>query len=152
MSTSNNRSFTADFPFATATSFDVGDILTYRFRVSDFAGNTRTFPQESEQAITVEYRLRDQIDLLAQATPSGFWQRVEAGWEIEQNGDPVGISSLVFGPLDLPDNVDNLQMLLFFEHSFIDDHGGNIKLSTDNANTWSVIDPIGEYNGFFIGC
>ena len=44
--------------------------------------------------------------------------------------------------------MDNLQLQLFYEHSFIENHGGNIKISTDNANTWTLIKPEGNYNGF----
>ncbi|MFK7848754.1 MAG: T9SS type A sorting domain-containing protein [Rhodothermales bacterium] len=147
MSVSRKDVFTESFPFASSTSLEVGDVLTYRFRVSDFAGNTAVFPAPEASPLKVEYRLRDDIDLLSMATPSGMWERQDSSWEITATGQHEEISSLVIGPLDLPANVDNLRMLLFYEHSFVDNHGGNIKISTDNADTWQVLLPVNGYNG-----
>lgn len=140
--------FTDAFPFASSTQLTVGDILTYRFSVSDFDGNTALFPPADESPFIVEYRLMDHIDLLAEATPSGLWTQSDAGpWEVERGLEHQTFSSLVFGPLDLPDNVDNLQLNLLYELELIENHGGNIKISLDEADSWSIVRPENGYGG-----
>lgn len=152
MSSTCSHVFTAAFPFDSAPfismmPFTVGDILTYRFRVSDFAGNTAVFPSPEDPPITVEYRLRDRVDLLMDAAATGLWVPTASAWEVAAASEHEVLSSLIFGPLDLPENVDNLQMQLFFDLNLIRNHGGNIKISTDHATTWRVIAPQEGYNG-----
>ncbi len=139
--------FSAEFPDAEATTFIVGDSITYRLSVSDFAGNTNIFPPNSEPPYRIEYRLREAIDLLALGQSSGLWKPVADDWVVTaDNEKQQPISSLVFGPLDLPANVDNLQLLLFFAHELDPEHGGNLKISTDGAESWEVVQPVGGYN------
>ncbi len=147
MSTSRSLAFSGDFPFAATRTFNVGDVLTYRVRVSDFAGNTRTFPDADASPFTIEYRLMDSINLLSNATPSGLWKQDESAWTLSAQATHDEVSSLVWGPLDLPDNVDNLQVVLTHEYSFLANHGGNLKLSTDFATTWNVLEPTDGYRG-----
>ncbi len=147
MSTSSKNVFSEAFPFATVTAFEVGDIISYRFRVSDFAGNMVLYPPQEEPAYSIEYRLRERLDLLRDATPSGLWQSADTAWEVNAENTHREFSSLVFGPLDLPDNVDNLQMQLLLAYNLVTNHGGNIKLSTDNALSWRVLTPDEGYTG-----
>ncbi|MEM8488015.1 MAG: T9SS type A sorting domain-containing protein [Bacteroidota bacterium] len=147
MSTSRSLGFSGAFPFAATTSFNVGDVLTYRLRVSDFAGNTNTFPAQDDPPFKIEYRLMDSIDLLGDAKPTGMWSLDEAAWVLVGQEPHNEVSSLVWGPLDLPANVDNLQVVFEHEHSFLANHGGNLKLSTDFADSWAVLTPVQGYRG-----
>lgn len=149
MDSVQTKLFYGEFP-VDASTFSVGDSLTYRITLTDFSGNSITYPQPGDTPYRIEYRLRDRIDLLADAVPTGDWQQEDAGWIINAAAtDSKLLSSLVFGPLDLPDNVDNLQLLLFYQHELLSTHGGNIKISTDNAATWQVLRPIDGYNSSF---
>lgn len=142
--------FYGKFP-VDASIFSVGDSLTYRVTLTDFSGNSTTYPQPGDPPYRIEYRLRDRIDLLTDAVPTGDWRQDDQGWVIRAGATGSKLlSSLVFGPLDLPDNVDNLQLLLFYQHELLSTHGGNIKISTDNATTWQVLRPIDGYNSSFV--
>ena len=147
MSTSRSLGFSGAFPFAASNTLTVGDVLTYRFRVSDFAGNTSTFPTADEPPFQIEYRLMDRFDLLDEAQPTGMWIAGDAAWLLTAQEPHSEVSSLVWGPIDLPANVDNLQIVLEHEHSLLANHGGNLKLSTDFATTWRVLAPAEGYRG-----
>ncbi len=148
MSANRLDSFSGDFPFAETTPLNVGDIISFRFRVSDFAGNELVYPFSSNPPFKIEYRLRDRIRLTENANATGLWEMGDEFWTISPAAEHQEISSLIFGPLDLPANVDKLHLQLDYEHNFGNNNGGNIKLSTDNAATWQVINPIDDYNGF----
>lgn len=141
--------FYGTFP-VDATTLSVGDSLTYRVTLTDFSGNSITYPRPGDPSYRIEYRLRDRIDLLTDAVPSGNWRQEDESWTISAlDSDSKLLSSLVFEPLDLPENVDNLQFILFYQHELLSTHGGNIKISTDNAATWQVLRPVDGYNSSF---
>jgi hypothetical protein len=139
------RIFTAPFPAEFATSV-VGDSVTYRVSVSDFAGNTFVAPAPSEAPYRVEYRLRKTIDLLETGRASGLWKPVGEEWAVARRENHEPISSIVFGPLDLPVNVDHMQLSLAYQHELLTNHGGNLKISTDAASSWQVLHPAAGYN------
>ena len=137
--------FTAPFPAELALA-SVGDSITYRVTATDFAGNSTVFPLSSEAPYRIEYRLRDSIDLLGMGQATGLWKSVGETWAIASEENHQELSSIVFGPLDLPTNVDNMQLALDFQHQLLSSHGGNLKISTDAASTWQVLQPAGGYN------
>ena len=147
MDPSRKVAFTTDsFLDDLSTSFAVGDSITFRLTVSDFSGNTRLYPAAQEAPYRIEYRLRETINVLERTQATGLWKPVNDGWAVVRRPDHETLSSLVFDPFDLPTNVDNLQLLLFYQHQLTATHGGNLKLSTDGGATWNVVRPTGGYN------
>jgi hypothetical protein len=148
MDTVRTTYFAGVFP-PLSEPLNVGDSITYRVRLTDFAGNSATYPPAEKSPFRIEFRLRDRIDVLAKAIPSGQWKPVDDTWVVNQQPDHQTLSSLVLGPFDLPANVDNLQLLMFYRYELLATHGGNVKISTDKAKTWQVMRPLSGYNGYF---
>ncbi len=124
----------------------VGDSITYRFVARDFAGNTSVFPNRLQPPLRVEYRLRDRINLLTRVQATGLWRRENDLWLVESSDVIAGVSSLVVGPVDLPRDVDQIALSMAFEQLIAENHGGNVKFSTDSARQWRVLLPESGYD------
>ena len=138
--------FAGAFPFSEASP-KVGDILTYSYRVTDFGGNTVRYPEDPANDYGAEYRLIGEQPLLQSGIPSGLWE-LEADTLILQRRDIHNpISSIVFGPIELPSNADQIELSLRSTYEIIGSHGGNIKIALDRADRWQVIEPEEGYDG-----
>ena len=148
--------FSGSFPLLSSSPFDTGDSLTYRFIFSDMEGNTGMYPGESSPPLRIEYRLREQINLLEQVSATGLWKESGAGWIMNNpgnasSGEVPPVSSLVFRPVDVPNNVDQVELVLRYQATLGNELGGNVKLSKDSAHTWNVLSPTLPYPGIFPG-
>ena len=132
-------------PFS-EVSASVGDILEYSFTISDFAGNTIVFPAPTQDPFRVEFRLIGEQDLISSAAPTGLWQAESDALVLRQRDYYESISSLVFGPIELPLNADQIELEIFSTYEIGDSRGGNIKLALEDANDWTLIEPVGGYN------
>ena len=138
--------FRGTFPFQ-ASTIRVGDVVDYRFIVTDFSGNSVSYPEVNGNAFRIEYRLIDQLNLISQASLTGLWQMEQDTLVLRRRDAHEEISSVVFGPYDLPLNVDNIFVNLTYTHDITSGKGGNLKLSSDEANQWVFIDPLEGYDG-----
>ena len=138
--------FSGSFPVSEA-SRQVGDVISYTYRVMDFEGNTLVYPENPADAFVIEYRLIEAQDLLFSAVPSGLWD-VEGDTLVLQRRDiHTPVSSLVFGPIELPSNADQIALSVRSTYDVIGSHGGNIKIALDDATEWQVIEPAEGYDG-----
>ena len=138
--------FSGEFPVSGAST-QIGDIITYSYRVSDFDGNTVVYPENPSDAFVVEYRLIEEKSLLADAVPSGLWEAGADTLVLQRRDTHNPVSSLVFGPIELPSNADQIALSLQSTYEIIGSHGGNIKIALDEASEWQVIEPEEGYNG-----
>ena len=138
--------FSGDFSFS-ESSLNVGDVLTYTFLASDFDGNTVTYPEDPSDAFIVEFRLIDQENILGSAVPSGLWTLEADTLVLQRRDDHSPVSGLVFGPIELPSNADEIELSIRSTFEIIGSHGGNIKVATGEATRWDVIEPVDGYNG-----
>ena len=144
MDSTNLHVFHGSFP-VDPVFLDIGTVLSYRLQVQDFDGNTTVQPAESEDPLRIEYRLINQVDLLADMQPSGLWGFEDNAWDFANRNSPSPVSSLVAGPIDLPINADEVQLQLQFMQQIATGNGGNVKISSDGAQQWHVLQPIGGY-------
>ena len=147
--------FSGSFPGVLSETLTTGDSLTYRFNYADMHGNTGTYPSLDQAPLRIEYRLREEINLLDQTSPTGLWKPSGAGWLINEPGDNAAdvppVSSLVMGPVDVPSNVDQIDLVLLYQSTLGNELGGNVKISEDQASTWNVLVPVTPYPSTFMG-
>ena len=127
----------------------VGDVVTYRFTLSDPDGNETIYPALSDPALRVEVRLVERSDALANVQPTGTWVSTDDAWSVRPGGS-APVSSLVLAPLDLPTDAELVQLELDHSHAFPSGYGGNLKLSTDGGATWTVLAPEGDYDATLV--
>ena len=137
--------FSGEFPIQ-ESAIQVGDIISYRFTIDDFDGNSVSYPENTEDSFRIEYRLVDQLNLVSEVTSTGLWSIEGDTLVLRRRGIHEELSSLVIGPVDLPLNVDNISVNASFTHDIARSSGGNLKISTDGANEWTVIQPLEEYD------
>ena len=137
--------FSGQFPIQ-ESSIQVGDIISYRFEVNDFNGNSVSYPNNAEDYFRIEYRLVNQLNLVSEVTSTGLWSVESDTLVLRRRGLHEEVSSLVIGPIDLPLNVDNIQMNVAFTQNIGNGKGGNLKISANGANEWEVIEPLEGYD------
>ena len=129
-------------------SVEIGDVITYQFRVQDFDENEARYPDPmGGTPLRIEYRLQEALDVFADFNPTGQWAFEDEAWSLNQETQFEPLSSLVLGPLDLPSNVDEMQFAIAHTYRFATGNGGNLKISTDGGNVWRVVAPEGGYTG-----
>ncbi len=126
-----------------------GDAITYRILLTDVTGTQVMVPDPDLPPFRFEYRLVETIAVLETARPSGLWQRAGATWTTAGGPDAPDRSSLVLDPLDLPVNAADLNLTLEHRYAFGDGLGGNLKASTDDGRTWTVLTPAAGYPAVF---
>ena len=140
--------YTGSFTFA-EMSANVGDILEYSFTVTDFAGNTDIFPGNTEDPFRVEFRLIEQQNLIRSAALTGLWQLEADTLVLRRRDQHDPVSSLVFGPIELPVNADQIELLITSTYDMAEAQGGNVKMALGEATQWEVIEPVEGYNDTF---
>ena len=138
--------FAGAFPIP-ESSTQIGDVISYRFTIRDFEGNSIVYPEDPSESFIVEFRLIGQQDILLSAVPSGLWAVESDVLVLERREDHDPVSSIVFGPIDLPSNVDQIELSLLSTYEIIGTHGGNIKVAIGDADEWQLIEPEEGYNG-----
>ena len=126
-----------------------GDAIEYRLILRDFAGNETVLPAASEAPYRIEYRLVETPDALAGVSASGLWRASGASWVTTEDEPPEARSSLVLEPFDLPANAADLTFTLEHRYTLGAGLGGNVKVSTDDGRTWTVLTPEGGYPATF---
>ena len=127
-----------------------GERLSYRIRASDFSGNERLIPDATQPPFVVDYRTIFGSDALAGAVASGAWIRFGSTWRVDSD-DALSQqrlrSGLILSPLTIPDNAEDVRLLM--THSFDLDgmSGGNVHVSDDDGTTWQLLVPSGGYTG-----
>ncbi|MEZ4699825.1 MAG: T9SS type A sorting domain-containing protein [Rhodothermales bacterium] len=149
MSADDRRVFEAPFALASGAGLVVGDSITFRLRLVDFDGNIAVYPASDERPFRIEYRLQEALNLMPDAVLSGSWRWDGTQWSVQSVGN-AAYSGLVMGPLDLPDNVDNLSLLLIYQWEAslrAGEVGMNVKLSDDGGASWALLQPVDGYEG-----
>ncbi len=148
MSTTDLTTFSAAFALPRAPG--VGDRIEYRLSLHDFDGNATFFPAPGSPPLRIEHRLTESVGALGGVRASGLWQRQGQGWRAATAGSTAeDRSSLVLQPLDLPANADEIAFTLTHQWLLGEGLGGNLKLSLDGGETWSVLAPQGGYGATF---
>jgi hypothetical protein len=121
----------------------VGDRIEYRLTIEDADGNRLVYPAPEEAPLRVEYRLGNTISALNNVRPSGLWRQApEGGYAASAAGsDAPPRSGLVLEPFDLPGNATDIVFALEHRYQLGSGLGGNVKLSTDRGETWTVLAP-----------
>ncbi len=90
-----------------------------------------------------------EVDALQLATPWGLWDvRPGGGYEATRSGTDE-VSTLELLPLVLPFYAGEITLGIAHEYEFGNTSGGNVKISSDDGNTWHVVDPVGGYAGSY---
>ena len=135
---------------ATSEPLTVGDVIEYRLRVRDFDGNATLFPSTGQAPLRIRYRLTESADVLGNVRASGLWKPLGRGWTVIASDGPLeSRSGLVFEPVDLPDNTEEIIFTLTHSYRFGNDLGGNVKLSLDGGASWRVLEPEGGYGASY---
>lgn len=127
---------------------EAGDVLTYRFRITDVAGNRITVPDTTQPAFRLEARHVDVQALAEAATATGRWTRAGTAWTFVP-GSSASLSSLLFPPLDLAANTAGGALVLEHTYQFAEGLGGNLKISTNDGRAWEVLAPVQGYGATF---
>ena len=128
----------------------IGDIISYRFVLTDFSGNETVFPSRSDPALTIEYRSLQTDNVLAGATQTGSWQRnSENIWTASPSPsvNAVQSSSLILEPYVVSSNGTEVTFMLDDERLLGPQSFANVKISNDDGNTWTVLQPHTPYDG-----
>ncbi|NNE34780.1 MAG: T9SS type A sorting domain-containing protein, partial [Rhodothermales bacterium] len=147
MDFSDRETFFANIAPASVSS---GDQIAYRIQVRDFDGNETVQPGLSEAPLRIVYKTVLVASALDEAVATGYWTADGGGWRAISNGTELERSALVLEPLTLPSNSDAL--FLDLRHSFTLAPGvaSNIKVSTDDGASWSVLEPVEDYPSTFV--
>jgi hypothetical protein len=138
-------------PFATEgwPAPQVGDSLFFEVVLEDHDGNVVTYPADGEPAFRIEFRLQAARELLADAVGTGVWAAADGVWEIRPFDASVPVSSLILGPIDLPDAVDDLSLVLLYEQHLGEGLAVNVKHSADGGTRWDLFAPVDGYDAVF---
>ena len=148
MAPTDLTTFSGTFP-----AFDdltAGDHIDYRIRLRDFDGNSIVVPAAGADPYRIDYRLAETMNVLSGVHPTGLWQPEGNGW-IAVGEATQERSSLVLEPSDLPTNIDEVQLNLTHSYRMNDGLGGNVQISTNGGTSWSLLMPVGGYEGTFSG-
>lgn len=125
-------------------SFEPGDRIEYTLRIRDFDGNEAVYGDP----FVIDFRSEQSLTALQAAVATGAWQLIGGRWTASGSvSQPT--SSLVLEPFTLPSNSEHSDLVL--EHAYIlgGDFGGNVKISTDDGATWTVLTPETGYPSTF---
>jgi hypothetical protein len=143
MSGTNRERFEGVLPVRGRDGFDPGDHLRYAVVATDFGGNERKVEAQPGVPFEVRYYLGEQVDLMSDGWPSGAWHRSTGTWSVGKADSPR--SSLVLRRHDLPDNAEDIQLVIRHAYRLGQGAGGNLKISVDGGTTWSPVAPISGY-------
>ncbi len=130
-------------PFGT---FSPGDRIEYTIVLRDFDGNEVGYGDP----FAIEYRSVQEAQALRSAVSTGAWAPRGSGWTAAvATDDPV--SSLVLEPFTLPANAESSELLLDHSYTFGESIGSNVKVSTDDGRSWTVLEPVDGYPAVLSG-
>ncbi|MFW5972998.1 MAG: T9SS type A sorting domain-containing protein, partial [Bacteroidota bacterium] len=122
--------------------------VRYQLAARDFNGNER-WSSASGKDFWIDYVHVETVSALEGLRRTGLWARHEGRWVTARRLQTVEYSSLVMGPFDLPAGTESISLHLDHEHAFGSGVGGNLKVSDDDGETWTVIMPEGGYGAEF---
>ncbi|NNF02983.1 MAG: T9SS type A sorting domain-containing protein, partial [Rhodothermales bacterium] len=123
-----------------------GDVLTYTIVASDAFGNSILLP-ESGGAYEIEFRLIDELDMLADVTASGRWRFDGAIWTIMSSEGEPPVSSLNVTAVHVPTNALRARLEIAHDFQLLETVAANVKVSVDDGRNWLQLEPDGGYDG-----
>ena len=129
-------------------SFAPGDRIEYRLRVRDFAGNEAVYPESepgSDEVFVVNFRAAQRSNALSEVVPTGAWHIQGSTWVTSGAGGGSSVSSLVLEPFTLPSNSERAALIVEHRYDLFESAGGNLKISSDDGATWTLVRPDGGY-------
>ncbi len=142
MATSDRNIYAGDI--VPLHSFAAGDRIEFSLIVRDFDGNEAIYPAPGDTYV-IDFRSSQQSNALTSVVSTGAWRRQGSTWVTGSSAADEPVSSLVLEPFTLPSNGEASAFVL--QHRFVIDGagGGNLKVSADDAVTWTVLEPTGGY-------
>jgi hypothetical protein len=121
-------------------SFEPGDRIAYTLRVRDFDGNEAVYGDP----FVIDFLSEQRRTALRGAVATGVWHRLRGQWTTT-GAVSQPISSLVLEPFTLPSNSESSDLVLEHAYDLSSSFGGNVKISTDDGASWSVLVPEAGY-------
>ena len=121
-----------------------GTQMLYRYHLYDNNENQTVYPPLGESPYILEAQLIAATSLLENAALSGHWQSAGSHFSATPAGR-TGASSLILGPVDLPENATNTALVLIQAYHFTPATGGNVKARSTSGAAWQLLRPNGDY-------
>ncbi len=121
-------------------TFSPGDRIDYELLLRDFDGNETVYGAP----FVVDFRAEQRTSVLGNAVATGAWRRFGRQW-IASDAADVERSSLVLQPFTVSSNGETNEVILEHAYHLEPGMGGNVKISTDDGSSWTVLMPEEPY-------
>ena len=146
MSANDRTRFSLDY--RPQSDLEPGYTAKYQLRAVDYSGN-EVWATAGGEGFQINYLYIEEKSVLDGLVNTGLWTWTDYRWVTAWRHDPVSKSSLLIGPLDLPLDVDRLQLHVDHHYEFEEGVGGNVKISDTDGRSWTILEPAAGYDADF---